>query len=218
MIPTPQDFSDFITVFRDSLAKIKGENNIDKVIGGLPGVLDEDRKSLVYSPNLSDWVGKPVKNELTRISGSEVTLENDAALAALGEANFGAGKDFNIVAYLTVSTGVGGARIVDKKIDKKVFGFEPGHQIISIDTSDNFADLESLVSGAGLLKSYHKKAEDIDDKKIWDKVSKYLAIGLNNTIVHWSPDIVVLGGALINNGKISIDNLKSKLIKILKLY
>src|SRR4030066_415253 len=44
----------------------------------------------------------------------------------------GAGKGFNIVAFLTIGTGVGGARIVGGKPDANVFGFEPGHQIIDL--------------------------------------------------------------------------------------
>jgi glucokinase len=48
----------------------------------------------------------------------------------LGEAVFGAGKGREIVVYMTISTGVGGARIVGGKIDASAMGFEPGHQII----------------------------------------------------------------------------------------
>src|SRR3989339_806271 len=43
--------------------------------------------------------------------GAPAVIENDAAVVGLGEARYGAGKSYEIVAYLTISTGVGGAKI-----------------------------------------------------------------------------------------------------------
>lgn len=214
---TPQNFEEFIANFSKWLQTLPDNTNIRAGAGGLPGVISSSQE-LVYSPNLPGWIGKPIKNELSRVLGSEVFLENDAALAGLGEANFGCGRDYSIIAYLTISTGVGGARIVDKMIDKKTFGFEPGHQIISIDSESNLIDLESFISGAGLMKIHGKKSEELNDSQVWTEVTKYLAIGLNNTILHWSPDLMILGGAIINKGRISITVLKDELSKILTVF
>ena len=62
-------------------------------------------------------------------------IANDTAVVGLGEAHRGAGIGYNIVTYITVSTGVGGTRIVDGRIDRRIYGFEPGHQTIDIDNS-----------------------------------------------------------------------------------
>ena len=52
----------------------------------------------------------------------KVTLENDANAAGFGEALFGAGRGSNVVVYLTISTGVGGAIIMEGALQRGAFG------------------------------------------------------------------------------------------------
>ncbi len=68
-----------------------------------------------------------LKKDLEKILNCDVILENDALLAGLGESFYGIGQRFNIFGYLTISTGIGGCKFVNKKADENVFGFEPGH-------------------------------------------------------------------------------------------
>ncbi len=167
--------------------------NIELLVGGLPGVLNENKRSLFYAPNLEDWIGKDFVSDLENRLNSKVVVENDAALAGLGEAIFGAGRDFKIVAYITISTGIGGARIVDGKIDECVYGFEPGHQFLDIDSN---IDFEGFVSGNALAVKYGKPTEDLMDKGAWDEIAEICAKGLINTVVYWSPQVIVLGGGV----------------------
>ncbi|MBI4039856.1 ROK family protein [Candidatus Daviesbacteria bacterium] len=176
-----------------NIEKLAWDNEIEAIAGGIAGPLNQERDKLANSPQLPDWIDKPIQADLKEHFKVPVFLENDAALAGLGEANFGAGKGYKIVAYLTISTGVGGVKIVDQKIDQNVYGFEPGQMIISDGT------LISLVSGMALEKTYHQKGEDIKDPQVWDKVARYLAEGLNNTILDWSPQVIILGGSIIKS-------------------
>ncbi len=122
---------DYQTGIQNLISYIRGKDvKFGKICIGLPGVLDIEKKELYSAPNLKNWIKKPIKKTLEEEFRADVFLENDAALAGLGEAVFGAGKDFNIVSYLTISTGVGGVRIVNKRIDERMFGFEPGQHIL----------------------------------------------------------------------------------------
>ena len=138
-------------------------------------------------------------------------LENDAAIAGLGEAVFGAGKGLEIIAYHTVSTGVGGAKIENGDIDHVSAGFEPGHQILDIDRTilgeDIVPTLENLVSGTAVELRFGTKPYDIPQSDVlWNELAEYLAQGLRNTILYWSPDVIVLGGSMIiGNPRIEID-------------
>ena len=147
-------------------------------------------------------------------------MENDTALVGLGEATSGAGLGKSIVAYITVSTGVGGVRIVDGKIDRNSFGFEPGHQVILPNGSScncgGIGHLETLVAGFYLERTYKQKPEDIKDPEVWDEVAKYLGLGLCNSIVHWSPDIVVLGGAVMKS--VDLEKVKVYLKEYLTIF
>ena len=219
-VPTPKDFHEGIQTLKQVADELSGGEKIESVAGGLAGPLDKDRTMLVKSPHIGGWVGKNFKKELEKALNTLVSLENDADLTALGEANFGAGKNYKIVAYLTISTGVGGSRVVNKKLDENALGFEPGHQIIVPDgepcNCGGRGHLESYVSGSGLLKTYQKKGEEITDPKVWDEVAKYLAIGLNNVTVFWSPDIIVLGGAVMKS--ISLDTVRTYLKGVLTIF
>ncbi len=219
---TPKTYSEGIQNLKEKIKEIAGGESISKIVGGIAGPFNEKKETLVASPNLSDWVGKPLISDLKNEFNADVHIENDSAMVGLGEANYGAGKGFEIVAYITVSTGVGGARIVNGKIDERSVGFEPGHQTVDFDkTVIPDADgiyLGDYISGKGIEKRTGKKPEEIDDKKFWENSAKMLAYGLNNTIVHWSPDVVVVGGSMINERGISLEKTKKFLLEIMKIY
>jgi predicted NBD/HSP70 family sugar kinase len=208
IIPTPAKFSEAVSAIAKTAKELTDEP-IQTVAVGLPGPLDAAKTKTVGSHKLPDWQHKPFKAAVERALGASVHIENDTALVGLGEAAIGAGQGFTIVAYVTVSTGVGGVRIVNKHIDKHATGFEPGFQIIDIDGSlypESPAPhrLEHLLGGAQLQKRFGKKPPDITDPATWNQLAKWLAVGLNNTLVYWSPDIIILGGSLMNKIPIEI--------------
>ena len=214
IVSTPQDFKEGMKLFEQLARELLGDAKPKAVAGGVAGPLDKEKTMLVNSPHIPGWVKKPLKEELEKRFAVSVSLENDAVLAGMGEAVEGAGKERSIVVYMTVSTGVGGVRIVDKKAERSAMGFEPGHQVI-----DQGMTLEQLVSGTGVKARYNKDPREIQDEKIWDELARLLAIGLNNTIVHWSPDIVVLGGAMIlGNPAIPLDKVRKHLKDILTIF
>ena len=210
-VPTPKDFDTAMTTFSQLINDLRGNGHFTQAAGCSVGPLNFDKSRMIHPPNLPSWHDKPLRGSLEIICNCPVIIENDADLAGLGEATYGAGKGKSIVVYYTISTGVGGARIVDGKIDKSRFGMEPGHQ--SIDPNDPNGHLEGLVSGTALLTRYGKVGEEIQDPAIWNSVAESLAIGLHNSIVHWSPDIVILGGSVIKSLPLDLvlDHLKSRM-------
>ena len=227
VVSTPKDFNEGIDTLKRIIDNISNElttqgRSVTAIVGGIAGPLDNGKTMLVRSPNLGGWVGQDIKNALRFAYKVPVVLENDAALVGLGETHFGAGKGRNIVVYLTISTGVGGVRIVNGKIDEASLGFEPGHQIIDPDNSlcptCDGNDLEAYVSGTAIEKRFGMKPHEIHDDKVWDELAKFLAYGLNNTIVHWSPDIVVLGGSMMKEIGISVPAVRRYLAEILKIF
>lgn len=200
IIPTLQDFDQGILAIKQTAEELSNGEKITKISGGIAGPIDESKSMLVKSPHIPGWVGKNLKQNLEYLFNATVNLENDAILGGLGEANFGAGKNYEIVAFITIGTGVGGSKIVNGKLDKNVLGFEPGHQIIVPDGNScncgGRGHLEAYVGGAYLKKIYHQKGEDIKDQTVWEEVARYLSLGIHNTIVHWSPNIVIIGGSV----------------------
>lgn len=200
---TPLGFEDAMTLIETEAKKLAGTHEVTHIVGGIRGPLSADHATITQNDILTDWVNKPIRARLEAIfPGSHATLYNDTAVAALGEAHFGAGRGFGIVAYHTVSTGVGGARVVHGALDTSSVGFEPGHQIIDADVTireGSGADtLEELISGTAIEKRFGKKPYEIlQDDPLWDELARYLSYGLKNTIVYWSPDVIVLGGSMM---------------------
>lgn len=212
IVPTPDSFDEGINTFK-SIARVLiaqqnlqviAQQHLQAIVGGLAGVFDSSKSFLTVAPHMKDWTAKPLKQILSDTFNVPIILENDAALAGLGEANFGAGMGHKIVAYLTISTGVGGARIVDGKLDVNYSGFEPGHQIITFGGNvcpgcTSLGHLEAYVSGTAVENLYHAKPDQIQDPAIWEGAARWLAVGLHNTTVFWSPNIIVLGGSMMKS-------------------
>lgn len=199
---TPLSFREGIAAIMDAIDTLTAGKQMTAIAGGIRGPLNHEKTAIVSETVLTDWVGRPIVQSFQKRYRVPVYLGNDTAMVGLGEAVFGAGKGYNIVAYHTVSTGVGGARFVSGKLDVSSVGFEPGHQELDIDRSvlghGTPNTLENLVSGTALERRRGKKPYDIpQDDPVWDELAGYLAYGLKNTILYWSPDIIILGGSMI---------------------
>ena len=241
-LSTPAVYEEGVRLFAETTRRLlesaggieggAGSREISAVVGGIAGPLNHEKTMLVGGANLGDWVGKPFAQDVAAalnptdsVSGASVPiyLQNDAAMVGLGEAVHGAGRGNGIVMYMTISTGVGGARIVHGKVDEASIGFEPGNQIIDADKTmmpgAAGVTLQDYISGKSLMLMTGKKPKEITDPKFWDDMARVLAIGINNTIVHWSPDVVVLGGSMITGDPaIPVDATERYLHEMLKVY
>lgn len=217
---TPLKPEDGISMLVD-LANKLSKGKIEGVAGGIRGRLKEDKSGIANDGVLTKWSGYSIVKHLKKEYGCEVFLENDAAIAALGEAHYGAGKGMDIVAYHTISTGVGGARVSSGVIDETSVGFEPGHSVLDVDRTilgdDISPTFENLVSGTAVGERFHCKAYEIPQSDIlWDELAGYVAQGLRNTIMYWSPDAIVLGGSMIiGDPRIEIDPIRKYTVESL---
>ncbi|MCZ8513921.1 ROK family glucokinase [Paenibacillus filicis] len=110
---------------------------------GIAGFMDIPEGFVKLSPNLG-WRNVPVKKILEEKLGKTVKIDNDANVAALGEAWSGAGAGIpNVVCY-TLGTGVGGGIIINGRIYQGYSGMagELGHMIV-------VPDLEAIDCGCG---------------------------------------------------------------------
>lgn len=190
---TPQDFGEWLTKVKEAAVPLHNGRKINGVVAGVPGTFTHDGH-IKRTPNLPEWAGVPIKKSLEELFSAPASIENDASLVGLGEAVYGAGKGHPIVAYITISTGVGGTRIVDGKIDRNTFGFEIGHSVI-----DRGYDVESLIGGGALERRFGKPSHEVHDVAVWEKVNHYAGVLGANTTMYWSPSIIVYGGPVMND-------------------
>ena len=135
-----------------------------------------------------------------------VFVENDANCAGLAELHFGAGKDKKNFVLLTLGTGIGGAAIINGELYNGNGGaIEPGSTIIDKEkifeywasgtASVRIAQEEFGFNGISNLE-LEEKAYNGDKKAIavYDKVGRYLGIGLSNLAYIFDPNVLILGG------------------------
>lgn len=220
IVPTPKEFEQGIQTIKQIADELSNGEKLTGIAGGIAVIFDKTKSIILHSPNIPGWIDKPLKSELERIFGCPLILENDTVVSGIGESTKGAGTGKKVVAFITLGTGVGGKRIVEGKISVDSSNFEPGHQII-VPNGDpcncgGRGHMEPYVSGSYFEKKYGQKGEEIKDPKIWDEISKYLAISLVNIVVFWNPDIIVLGGAVAKS--IPLDTVNSYLKEFLTIY
>src|SRR5262249_54051540 len=66
--------------------------------------------------HIEGWSNFDLRGWLEQLTHTQVFVDNDANVAALGEARFGAGIGSNPVFYVTLGSGVGGGLVVDGEI------------------------------------------------------------------------------------------------------
>lgn len=215
IFPTPREFGEGMQKVAQTVAEVVRGRPLKAMAGGMPGPMNEDNSIVLNAPNMPGWNNQPLKKELERITGAPVYLENDTTMVGLGEVMKGAGRGYDIVSYITVSTGIGGKRFVKGKLEESAFGFEPGHMIIDVDgfvcNCGLAGHLEGLASGNGVKRRFGQAPETIKDAAVWQDVTRYLAAGLINVSVMWSPHCIVLGGSVMQ--RISLENLRAAMEK-----
>jgi glucokinase len=129
-IRTPENFEEGMETLISLIREMGGGEEIEAIAGGIAGSYSREQKKLLVSPNMKGWVNKPFGKILEEEFGAPVHVDNDTAMAVMGESLRGAGKEYKIVGYVTVSTGVGGSRAVNGKVDERAITYEPGHQVL----------------------------------------------------------------------------------------
>ncbi|MGI8865939.1 MAG: ROK family protein [Rubrobacteraceae bacterium] len=132
----------------------------------VPGLIVADENKVIFSPNLPNIEGAPLKEELGGRFDLPVTVENDANAAAWGEFRFGAGSDVDHLVFVTLGTGVGGGVISHGTLMRGVQGAggELGHMTIHATGPrcgcGNRGCLESLASGTAITRRAREVAAE----------------------------------------------------------
>lgn len=230
---------------RNTIETVLKEYKKDQIaaIGvGFGGPVSHISGKIETSFHIEGWSGFPIKDWLVSFTQYPVFIENDANVAALGEAIHGIGKNYRNVLYITIGSGVGGGLIVDKKI---YHGNLPGEiEIGHIQMDRNGTTLQDICSGwavdekirtavkessngilAKLVRGYNSgeakilnealKANDPDAIRIFEGTTDDFAFGLSHAVHLLHPEVIVLGGGLSFLGEVLKNAISKKLPRYL---
>ena len=131
-----------------------------------PGPVDPVRGEILHPPNLPGWGTVPLRDLLAGALGAPVRVENDANAAALAEWRYGAGRGFEDLVYLTMSTGVGGGLVLGGRLHAGLRGNagEIGHLPVEWDGEPCACGmrgcLEAYVGGAAWARRLRRIAPE----------------------------------------------------------
>jgi len=223
---TDHDFEKTITRAINAACRLleKSQGKIEGIGVSLPGLVDPSTGRLLYIPYFK-WHDLDVGPRIAAATGLEVTIDNDANAAALAELWFGhsevsEARDFIMV---FIAEGVGTGIVFDRQIYRGEGGAagEFGHMIIgerapvpcscgSYDCWEAFASGRAAVARYSKLAGVGEDARQMSFAQLIDRAlageesarsalretARYLGIGISNLIIGFSPEIVVVGGAI----------------------
>jgi glucokinase len=217
----------------DALMELVGDvladQPVDRAVIGVPGRVDRRRGRLEHAPNLPPhWPDALVEHPLAQRLGIPVALANDADLAAVGEAYFGAGRGHADIVYLTVSTGIGAGVLLDRRLVAGSRSLaEIGHTVVDLTAGRRGApaSFEGLASGTalgrraelvGLPGDGARVVELVHQgqpaaNRVWHELVDVLAVGVTNLAFLFTPSAIVLGGGVGRNGDLLLEPIQHAL-------
>jgi glucokinase len=206
-----------------AVAGLGPSDRLDGVGAGFGGPVDWRTGRIRRSHHIEGWTGFELGQWLESLTQAPVRVENDANIAALGEAIHGAGRGSDPVFYVTLGSGVGGGLVVDGRI---YHGASPGEAEIGHVRLDRTGTLvEDRCSGwavdarirslkfdfpeAPLIRAIGntvggearslRAALDQNDplaEQIVRETAGDLAFGLSHVTHLFHPETIVIGGGL----------------------
>ena len=119
---------------------------------------------IITTSNLKGYKDYPLRDAVQANFSIPVILDNDANAQAFGEFKFGAGKGFDSMVFLTISTGIGAGIIINNRLYRGTTGTagEFGHTIVNPEsdltcTCGNRGCLMSCACGMALPHLFQQK-------------------------------------------------------------
>jgi len=140
------------------------ESDLEGIGIGFPGHVRYRDGYTITTSNLAGFKNFPLRDSFSKNFLIPVRLDNDANAQAFCEFKYGAGRDYDDLIFLTISSGIGAGIIIDKKIYRGMTGTagEFGHTIVDplsdyICTCGNRGCLMACASGLTLPQMFRKK-------------------------------------------------------------
>jgi len=130
----------------------RGRAELKGVGIGFGGPVDDTTRTVIKSHQIQGWDRFPLADWIADLVGVPAVLGNDADVAGLAEALFGAGKGLSPIFYITLGSGIGGGLIINGEIYRGCGrgAAEIGHLDFAVhlnDAATTCMKLEDLASG-----------------------------------------------------------------------
>ncbi len=216
--------------FLRTIVEISREGSPEAVGVAVAGFTSLD--GVIYkSPNIPALDGVPLR-EILLSEGVKCVVGNDVSFGAYGEWYY-EHRNSKCLLFVAIGTGLGAGLVIDGEPYLGACGsaLELGHHIVQKDgelcSCGRRGCLEAYCSSYGFERIYKNlSGEELRDYQIVQKAREgdkkalraieefksYLITGLINAVHVFNPDVLVLGGGLLNSMKELLEGLEDSLI------
>lgn len=223
---TPTTIDGLIELLKTTWRDLKGKGGgaIAACGLGFPGIFSLRERKIFKSPNYPGLDNFDLSGALSRILDVPFWVDNDANLAAYGEWACGAGKGTQSMVLLTIGTGIGSGIILEGKLWHGKCGFagELGHVVVNPEGEKCKCGvrgcLETESAAPKIIKNYleiKNSRENLSAEEVYRRAKEgepaarqsfsragyYLGIGLGIVINFLNPEMILLGGGVMNSGE-----------------
>jgi predicted NBD/HSP70 family sugar kinase len=221
------------------VSQVIAEAGVDRgrIVGAgmcLPGPIHRPTGVVGSTAILPGWVGVTAAEEMRTRLDLPIIVDNDANLAALAEAAFGAGRDAKDLVYLMISSGIGAGLVLNGRLYRGAEGLagELGHVLVdpegAVCRCGNRGCLETVAGMDALADQLRRShGEGLDGHKIvalardGDLGARRViadagrAIGtVAATLVNvLNPELLIVGGDLAEAGDLVLDGVRESLAR-----
>ena len=217
--PFTEDFS-MVGKVEAIVAKIAKEYPVEGLGISSAGTVDHQTGEIVYAnPNIPNYKGTQLKQELEEFLQVPCWVENDVNSALLGEIHFGKLEDVKHAIMFTIGTGVGGALYLNGELyhGASMSAGEVGYSTLDGKNIEEVISARALVARAQTIfddstidgywlfeqaKAGNEKCQEIIDIFL-DQLSQFII----NSVSLINPEVVILGGGIMQQ----VDYLEERL-------
>lgn len=168
---------------------------------GAPSVVDAEEEIVYNVANIPSWKEVPLKRILEKRFSVPVCINNDSNCFALGEKQFGAGRDYRNMVGVTIGTGIGAGIIIDDKLygGRNTGAGEIGslfyleHDFEHYCSSGFFVRYHGLTGKEAAVKAL---SGDTQALKIWKEFGSHLGELMKAVLFTYDPEAIIIGGGI----------------------
>lgn len=191
--PTNTEYDAFREELCEQIEKLADLEKTATIAVGAPGLMDYETDTVRRFGNLG-WQNVELKHELMARFHVPVVIDNDANMGAVGEANLGAGQNYRVMLYVTLSTGIGTGITTDGSIDPALAKSEGGQ--MHFRHEDQLVRWEEFASGKAFMERFGKLGKEDDNPAHWQQWAEDVSLGFGSLIAIIQPDAIVIGGSM----------------------
>ncbi len=225
----------------EGIKKLRDGRIITATGVGFGGPINYKTGKISVSHQIEGWKDFNLLYWLQDLTASPVIVDNDANIAALGEAVYGAGASYKNVFYMTIGSGIGGGLAINRKIyhgahpgeveighvllnkngdtlESSCSGWAVDKKIRRAIAADPEGVLAELVGGATKNESTFLKSAllhgDPAAEGILDEITGNIGFALSHVVHLLHPEVILIGGGISLLG----DHLRDPVADVLPGY